>query len=175
MGNVRLSAEIGGSHVPRFTTPKRQAISVRPQLLDGFIDADLQDLGINPRPAVGAVDESKTAECCSHRRRPLGSQPVDVLLTYGKPKPASFVVEDGAPPTALAVETTGIEAKVTSSVTGHATPVIADWNAYAFVAAERIFGEPLTEALRPASPAMVSSTVRVISSSTREASRMSTG
>jgi hypothetical protein len=53
-----------------------------------------------------------------------GRLPVDVLLTYGKPKSGSFLVEEGAFPTSLVAETTklGTATKAVSTAVGPGAP-----------------------------------------------------
>ena len=55
-----------------------------------------------------------------------GSQAVDVLLTYGKPKSGSFLVEEGGFPTSLVAETTrlGTEAKPVATAGAQASPTV---------------------------------------------------
>lgn len=55
-----------------------------------------------------------------------GSLPVDVLLTYGKPKSGSFLVEENAFPTSLVAETTRIGGDTKGVLTGgaQATPTV---------------------------------------------------
>jgi len=50
-----------------------------------------------------------------------GSLPVDVLLTYGKPKPGSFLVEEAAIPTSLVAETTRLAAEMKPIASGKDT------------------------------------------------------
>ena len=56
----------------------------------------------------------------------VGSLPVDVLLTYGKPKSGSFLVEESAFPTSLVAETTKIggDTKAISTAVAQATPTV---------------------------------------------------
>jgi hypothetical protein len=55
-----------------------------------------------------------------------GSLPVDVLLTYGKPKPGSFLVEETTLPTSLVAETTRLaaETKPLTNGTGPDAPTV---------------------------------------------------
>ena len=55
-----------------------------------------------------------------------GSQAVDVLLTYGKPKLGSFLVEESAFPTSLIAETTrlGTETKIATTAGAQAAPSV---------------------------------------------------
>jgi len=55
-----------------------------------------------------------------------GTQQVDVLLTYGKPKSGSFLVDDSAFPTSLVAETTRLdtETKTVATTAGQRVPTV---------------------------------------------------